>query len=190
MDVLRWWFTLNYEAVQAAPERGAFHLRGQGVRVQSENELLTAQGQRVQTGKSEELNRQFAENFTKHFADLAAKYPVYGELQNVFDLALAGALVTSERLSDQAAWHQTYFGSQGDYPVPLAAVPASVETVVNHRLVNGKHVVAGISGGVHVAPVSLVKKSAIQIDKSGALESERARSTPAAELPRDTWWWD
>lgn len=190
LDVLRWWFTLNYKAVAATPGRGAYHLKGQGVRVQSENELLTAEGNRVATGKAEELNRRFAENFTKHFDDLAAKYPVYGELRNVFDLALSGALVTSERLADQAGWHQTYFGAQGSYPVPLAAAPASVETVVNHRLVNGKHVVAGISGGVHVAPASLVKRDAMQVDQTGSLDSQRARAMPAGDLPRDIWWWD
>lgn len=190
LDVLRWWFTLNYDAVQATPGRAAFHFRGQGVQLQSENELLTAQGQRVQTGKAEELNRQFARNFTEHFGDLAAKYGVYGELQNLFDLALAGALVSSEGLAEQVGWHQTYFGPRGEYQVPVAAVPESVETVVNHRLINGKHVVAGVSGGVQVAPASLVNKKSIELEKTGSLDSERSRSTPAAELPRDAWWWD
>jgi hypothetical protein len=111
-------------------------------------------------------------------------------LQNIFDLAITGALVGSERLADQATWHQTYFGPTGAYQVPLGATPASVETVVNHRLINGKHVVAGISGGVHVSPVSMIRRSAIRLDDTGALDSERARSTPANELPRDVWWWD
>lgn len=190
LDVLRWWFTLNYDAIQSAPGRGVFHIRGQGVQVQSENELLTDQGQRIQTGQSDELNREFARNFTEHFGDLAAKYPVYAELQNVFDLALTGALVASERLADQVAWHQTCFGPNGDYQVPMAAPPAAVDTVINHRVVNGKHIVAGVSGGVHVAPVGLVRKSAIRIDQTGSLESERARGTPAAEFSRDVWWWD
>lgn len=190
LDVLRWWFTLNYDAIEAAPGRAAFHLRGQGVKLQSENELLTDQGKRIQTGKAEELNREFARNFTKHYAALAAKYPVYGQLQNIFDLALCGALVASEGLADQVAWHQTYFGPTGEYQIPVGATPDAVETVVNHRLINGKHVVAGISGGVHVSPVSMVRKSAIALDNSGSLDSERARSTPTEQLPRDVWWWD
>lgn len=190
LDVLRWWFTVNYEAIQAGPARAVFHLAGQGVKLQSENELLTAQGKRVPTGKADDLNRQFAHNFTKHFADLAAKYPVYGQLQNIFDLAISGALVASQRLADQASWHQTYFGPTGGYQVPLGAPPASVETVVNHRLVNGKQVIAGVSGGVHVSPVSLVSDGAIRLDETGALDSQRARATPGDELPRDVWWWD
>ncbi|MBL9123261.1 MAG: DUF1598 domain-containing protein [Planctomycetaceae bacterium] len=190
LDVLRWWFTIDYDAIRTSPARGAYHLSGQGVQLQSENELLTAQGQRVPTGQAEVLNRQFAKNFTEHFADLAARYGVYGELQNLFDLALTGALIASEGLAEQADWHQTGFGPQGDFELPLAAVPASVETVVNHRLLNGKHVVAGVSGGVHVAPAPLVEKRAIEVDSTGALESDRARAQPAAELSRDVWWWD
>ncbi len=87
MTVLRWWFTLNYDAVQCSPDRLAFTLRGQGVKVESENEFLTAQGQQVHTGMSDELNRKFARSFTQHFEQLCDKYPVYGELRNIFELA-------------------------------------------------------------------------------------------------------
>ena len=46
---------------QRRPRR--FRAAGHGVRVQSENELLSALGQRVHTGKSEPLNQQFAQSF-------------------------------------------------------------------------------------------------------------------------------
>jgi hypothetical protein len=105
LDVLRWWFTLNYDAVRATSQHDAFEIRGQGVKVLSENELLTALGQQVHTGQSQPLNQQFAEDFTKHFAELAAKYPIYAELQNIFDLALVAALVRAEGLADRVDWH-------------------------------------------------------------------------------------
>lgn len=60
MSVLRWWFTLNYQALRADAERTAFELHGPGVQVLSENELLTAHGERVHTGKSEEPTLQLA----------------------------------------------------------------------------------------------------------------------------------
>ena len=50
MTVLRWWFTLNYEPPVFSRDRLAFALRGQGVKVESENEHLTAQGKQVHTG--------------------------------------------------------------------------------------------------------------------------------------------
>ena len=34
---------------------------------------------------SDRLNRQFAKAFSKHFAQLAEKYPAYAEMRNIFD---------------------------------------------------------------------------------------------------------
>src|SRR5262249_53195993 len=82
MDVLRWWFTLNYDAVTTTPQHDAYELHGQGVQVLSENEMLAANGQQIHTGNSDALNQEFAHSFTKHFAQLAIKYPIYAELQN------------------------------------------------------------------------------------------------------------
>ena len=61
MSVLRWWFTLNYAALSATEGRDAFELKGPGVKVLSENELLTETGERQHTGKSDELNARFAD---------------------------------------------------------------------------------------------------------------------------------
>ena len=188
MDVLRWWFTLNYDAVQATKTRDAFELVGPGVKVLSENEMLTERGQRVHTGKSDDLNSQFAQSFTKHFAALADKYPVYAELRNIFDLALVAGIVRSEDLGQQARWHATHFGTEGAYEPRLDHAPREVETIVNYRVVRNKHIVAGISGGVSVDTGALVGKNT-KTDDYGVLLAERANSTPTKVAPRH-WWWD
>ena len=105
MDVLRWWFTLNYDAVRTTEAGDAFELRGSGVKVLSENEMLTERGERVHTSKSSLLNSQFAQSFTKQFESLATKYPIYAELRNVFDLALVAAIVRSQDLHGQLDSH-------------------------------------------------------------------------------------
>ncbi len=58
LDVLRWWFTLNDQDIRTSDAHDAFELAGRGVRVQSENEMLSALGRRVHTGKSEPLNQR------------------------------------------------------------------------------------------------------------------------------------
>jgi hypothetical protein len=189
MDVLRWWFTLDYSALLTTPARDAYEMRGQGVRVLSENELLTATGQRVHTGKSDELNRQFADNFTRHFPLLAAKYPVYAELQNLCDLALVGALLRAEGVFDRAGWQATCFGPGGNYQPALGAAPKSVETVINHRVVNRVHIIVGVSGGVRIDPAKFVQPEAIEIDRYGLLEANRHSAQPRP-MPREHWWWD
>jgi hypothetical protein len=188
LDVLRWWFTLNYNAVQATAGHDAFEIHGQGVKVLSENELLTATGQQIHTGQSNLLNDQFAHNFTDHFPELAAKYPVYAELQNIFDLALVGALIRSEKLAERADWHLTCFGDPSEYQVELADAPRTVETVINHRVIGGVHILVGVSGGVSCDPTPLVKSDAIRTDY-GRLQDTRTFSKPKPNSP-EVWWWD
>jgi hypothetical protein len=188
MDVLRWWFTMDYEAITTTADRDAFQLSGQGVRVRSENELLTEQGQRVHTGKSEQLNRQFAQSFTRHFGELCRRYPVYADLQNQFDLAAVAALIVSEDLPAQVGWHMSYLGDPQGYQVAKGAAPKQVRSVVGHREVRPGQIIAGVSGGVHLRPVRLVSRDAIQRDLYGKLKATRA--TGDVPPSRDVWWWD
>ncbi len=189
LDVLRWWFTMNYDAVRASSDRQAFEIRGTGVQVLSENEMLSAQGKRVHTGASQPLNQAFAQSFTDHFAALAEKYPVHAELQNIFDLALVAAIVKKENLADQVNWHMTCFGDPDVYTVPLGPAPRTVETVINHRVVNKVHILAGVSGGVHADPWKFVATRAVKADDSGKLKTSRSSARPGT-LPVERWWWD
>ena len=189
MSVLRWWFTLNYQAVETTPQRNAFQLKGSGVKVLSENELLTQQGRRVQTGKADLLTQQFSQSFTEHFADLTVKYPVYAELRNIFDLALVAALVRQEDLGQQVDWAASHFRDGSKYRVRLSVAPVAVESVINHRLLRGKQIVAGVSGGVSVDASSLVKPSAIQTSDYGLMKVARKDSVPE-KLGHYRWWWD
>jgi len=187
MSVLRWWFTLNYDTIAHSETNDAFELVGQGVRVLSENELLAAQGQRVHTGQSDPLNRQFAESFTAHFGELVKKYPVYGELRNIFDLAMAAALIQSEGLAEKAGWKSLLLAKAGKLRLPQNDVPREVETVINHRVINQRTILAGVSGGVMVAP-SDVLKSARANDSTGVAIEKTA--TVPKDLAVEAWWWD
>jgi len=190
MGVLRWWFNLNYEAITTAKDRQAFAIRGQGVKVESENERLAAGGSRIHTGQSDDLNRQWAQSFTDHFEELAAKYPIYAELRNLFDLALAAALIRQEDLPNKTAWHMVCFGDPQAYPVELGPAPKEVATVINHRVVNRVNVLVHVCGGVSVEPAALVAPRAIRPDASGALDYHHTRGTPGKALSPDAWWWD
>ena len=46
----------------------------------------------------------------------------------------------------------TCFGDAEQYRVALRPALRSVETVINHRVIDGRHIIAGVSGGVHVSP--------------------------------------
>ena len=192
--VIRWWFTLNYDAVLTSAGRRAFALRGQGVKVLSENEKLTAEGKRLHTGQSEPWTRRFAESFTEQFEAMCEKYPIYADLRNVFDLALVAALIRQEKMPEKADWHLTCFGDGGSYPVALGAAPRSVDSVVNYRVIQDPafhlvHTVVGVSGGVRCDPVALVAGAAVTAENDGALGKQQSGAVPG-QLPGDAWWWD
>jgi hypothetical protein len=187
MSVLRWWFALHYATIRTSPTGDAYELVGDGVRVLSENELLAAQGQRIHTGQSDPLNQQFADSFTAHFATLAQKYPVYGELRSIFDLALALALIESEKLTDKAGWNPTRLVDNEKLRLPAWPAPREVETVANFVQVNRRQIVAGVSGGVMVdVAETLTKRDGTS---SSALTSNRGKS-PTIDDESAVWWWD
>jgi hypothetical protein len=187
MSVLRWWFALKYDSIARSEARDAFELVGQGVRVLSENEMLAEQGQRVHTGASDPLNRQFAEAFTAHFSELAKKYPVYGELRNIFDLAMAVALVQNEGLAEQVGWKSKLLANGEKLGLPRGNPPREVETVVNHRVINQRLVIAGVSGGVMVAPGDVLRET--RASDSAGKTIERGVTAPK-DLAGGAWWWD
>ncbi|MCE9546101.1 MAG: DUF1598 domain-containing protein [Planctomycetia bacterium] len=190
MLLVRWWFTLNYDAVQATPEHTAYAIRGQGVKLLSENEMLAEKGRRVATGKSDELNRRFAQSFTKNFNAMAAKYPIYAELHNMFDLALACSLITSEKLPQQVGWHMSGLLDEAQYQVPLGPAPKTVESVARYSQPDDRgRFIVQVSGGVRVDTQQMVGRGKIETATGPSLSTELGRSRPVAK-DTITWWWD
>jgi hypothetical protein len=188
MNVLRWWFTLHYDAIRTTDDRLAFEIRGPGVRVQSENELLTERGERIHTGTSDELTARFAASFTGHFPELARKYPVFAELRNVFDLALVVSLCEEQGLYDQAQWRAAGMVDPNQVRLPAMAAPREVDSVVNHRIAGGKYILVGVSGGVSVNPSTLVRTDAMEVENYA--QARQNHRPPPRDIAGAAWWWD
>jgi len=185
LEALRWWLTVKYDAVLHSPDRLAFEFEGSSVLVQSENQFVNAQGRHVPTGVAEPLNRRFAENFTRHYAELSKRDPVFGDLQNIFDLALVAALCREERLLDLVGWKPGVFAPDGEFRPAKVVTPKEVESVINHRVYGGKDIVVQVAGGVQ-ADISAVAR-----DESLARESRPvAQRREQVRIPADRWWWD
>lgn len=204
MKVLRWWFAMPACVVEASPERDAFALPENCVQVLSENEMLAARGERVHTGDSEDLNRQFAQSFTTHLGDLSQKYPVYAELTRIFETALALTVIEAEGLPEQIGWRSELLLDASRMRLPQTNVPRSVESILNHRVIGGRHIIAGVSGGVWVdglkaLAVSMTSRDSAALAKIRATSASRPMSpddapvtdAPDATRPNETvWWWD
>ncbi|PQO40309.1 hypothetical protein C5Y96_01685 [Blastopirellula marina] len=190
MDVLRWWFTLDYRNISVTKERDAFALQGPGVKVLSENEHLDAQGQRIHTNTSTALNATFARNFSTNYASLAVKYPIYAELKNVFDLAMITSLIEKERLADQVGWNLTHFGPDGGYQVATGSAPKVVDSIMNMRIIDKKHIIAGVSGGVNFDPSEMLTDEKMSVDEYGLMTADHKSGNVPQTIKHHGWWWD
>jgi hypothetical protein len=188
MDVLRWWFTLDYDRLEADADGMIFRLVGNAARVMCENEFLTERGRRVHTGTAEPNNQEFAAQFSRHMNDLAERYPIYRQLQGLFDLSVAAALIREEGLAELVGWEPLVLRLS---PVPTAAgtrVATDVETVVKVRELNQRIFITGVSGGVDVDPRSILKNTvAAPYQLQGARQAVAPHDTYEVD-PR--WWWD
>lgn len=191
MSILRWWFSMPTSTVAKSAEGDAFALPASCVQVLSENEMLAARGERVHTGQSDTLNSEFAKSFTKEFAALADKYPIYGELARVFELSLALAVIENQGLVTDVGWSPNLLLDGERLRLPRVGTPQGVETVINHRVIGGRQIIAGVSGGVWVDGSKSAAVSSATGETAAALAAVRkAPSDEKATVGDITWWWD
>ena len=201
MDVVRWWFTLNYDDIVADDARTIFTFNGTGVKVLSENEFINDEGERIHSGTSHGPTKEFARDFTRHFDKLADEYPVYRQLKNVFDMALVANLIRQQDLSTKTDWHRTFFATPNpdqpqalQYRVRREQTATQVDSVLNDKVLRVrkqsstiKHHIVGVSGGISYDANQIIS-TGLKPDLDGELAKELKQAKPeAGEL---AWWWD
>lgn len=185
LNVLRWWFSTNYEGIAQNADATAFELVGQGVCVLSENELLTKKGERIHTNQADEATQQFAHQFTDQFTALAGKYPVYGELRNLFDLAMVAALLAERDIYATVGWQPVLFHSDKYLRLPEYIQPREVDTILNHRVIDETKVLAAVSGGVWIDSRGVLAR---RVEPSEKLDYHHRQEQ--VEIEPGEWWWD
>lgn len=189
LDALRWWLTMKYSAIDHSPDRSTFEIQGSSVLCQSEHQFVTTQGAHQATGATEPANALFAQNFTQHYAELSKKEPVFADLQNIFDLAMAVTICQEEGLYELADWTPQAFAAGGLYHPAELQVPTAVDSVINHRVYNGKNIVVQVAGGVEANIRGAVRDKHLQHADEHLSTVQQKSKTPTV-VPADRWWWD
>lgn len=209
-DVVRWWFASRESDIACDEQMEYFELTGSGVRVLSESELMGLKGRRIHTGKSTGPTQGFARDFSKHFAKMANRYPVYHELQNLFSLALVANLIKQQQLDQRCHRGLAFFkgseqeekvslnsqestASQTSFPIRLSAAPKQVASVMNERVFEhrqaGKtlrNTVFAVSGGVDFDAIKLLNADRLKQAEKAKFESIKE----IGDLATPVWWWD
>ncbi|MCG8449518.1 MAG: DUF1598 domain-containing protein [Pirellulales bacterium] len=184
----RWWFVPDYKRIRVTQDRHALEFVGVGVKLVGEDEVISSDGTRQQSGNQNRASRRFTQNFTDKYAHLADRAPVYGQLRNCIDMLVAAAFLQEQDLYGLADWDLKVLGDESIYPVETYNAPQHVASAVN-SIWKGRRLATPIGGGVQIRARQALDSENLIADDKGALR-EAHDAVSIDELPADKWWWD
>ena len=95
----RWWIACDYDPVRQTEDGLAWEIRGRGVKVMTEDEIISAQGNVQGSGKVNPVAQQWADSMTDRYEELARADTVFGQLRNVMDLSSGGGDHRAQRFA-------------------------------------------------------------------------------------------
>ena len=184
----RWYFVPDYECLRVSDDGLAMEVVGEGVKLIGEDEFVGQDGKRKSVGRSNRASEAFTKAFTKIYPKLASRSPVYAQLRNCIDMAVAAAFIQQRDLYGEAEWTLPVFGSEEVYPVETYNAPQQVATAVN-AMWKGATLMTPIGGGVELRPSWALREENVLPDDRGNVTAKRAELR-APQLADDQWWWD
>ena len=184
----RWFFVPDYQCVRESEDGLAMELVGDGVKLIGEDEMVTSSGERKQAaGRGNRASHAFVTGFTKKYPELAERSPVYAELRNLIDLAVAAAYIQKQDLYARADWDMPFLGSEKAFPVEVYDVPKTVESAVN-TIGKGNTIGFPIGGGVEIRATEALHPENLLTDKQEKVAKLHKELKP--DLAEGRWWWD
>ena len=179
----RWWMACNYDSVARSEDGLAWEIRNPGVKVLTEDEFVNEDGKVVGTGRTSPIAKQWADKFTEKYDELAAKDPVFADLQNIMDLCVIAAIIEGNDLLRLADLELPLLATN-DGPLAFEArnAPRAIAAQCSF-LRTRKGWVVTASGGVQVESWQVASQT--EVVPNMALKRESLGAGP-----NDAWWWN
>ncbi len=184
----RWYFMPDYQCVRVTADNTGMELVGDGVKLVGEDQVVLRDGSRKSNTRSNKASQSFVNDFTQKYPQLAAKVPVFAQLRNCIDLAVAAAFIQQQDYYGKSGWKAETFGDEQTCPVETLNAPLQVETTVA-AVWRGARLMTPVGGGVHIEPTQAIHSSQVMADDEGKVEEAR-RAIRLEALAADAWWWD
>jgi len=184
----RWFFIPDYNCARVSVDKLGLELTGDTVKLVSENQMVAADGSRARSGKINKASDLFTSTFTKKYGELAARVPVFAEMRNLIDLAIAAAFINEQDFYNQSGWRADTFMDEGQLTVQNYNTPAQVETVCT-AVWKGNRLFTPVGGGVTIHARKALAASNLLPDEDGKI-GETRESIELKDLPANQWWWD
>ena len=174
----RWWMACDYLPLGKSADGLAYELRGPGVKVLTEDEVVTG-GVVAGTGQANPVAQKWADLMTEHYDELSVKQPVFGELRNLMDLCVIAALIAKDDLLTKANCKlPTLMGESGNFQLLDWNVPKTVETQTS-SLKRGKEYIITASGGVDINSWQVADKTEVRPEVAAIREKGRVAKDSA-----------
>jgi hypothetical protein len=184
----RWYFVPNYECIKASEDELAMELVGQGVKLVGAGEVVAATGERSAAGHQSKASTIFCRAFTDNYAKIATAAPVYGQLKNLVDLAIAAAYIQRQDYYGQADWKAEILGDERQFAIETFETPKTVEPACT-AVWKGNRLFTPIGGGVVIEALEAVQPKHRLKDEKGTVK-EAHDGVKLSDLPNGQWWWD
>jgi len=166
----------------------AMELVGQGVKLVGASEVVAATGVRVAGGGQSKASSLYCQAFTANYPQIALRSPVYGQLKNLIDLAVAAAFIQKQDYYGAADWKMGTFGDERQLSVEVFEAPKTVEPA-STAVWKGNRLMTPIGGGVEIEPLRAVQSENRLKDDKGTVKQAR-ESVSLDHLATGQWWWD
>jgi hypothetical protein len=174
----RWWMACSYEPIAKSADGLAWEIRGPGVKVMTEDELIGEDGSVTGTGKANPTAQKWADLMTDKYDELSAKEPIFGELRNLMDMSVVAALIAKEDLLAKANCELPTIADAGSkLGVTSWIAPRFVDTQCSAQH-KGKKFIITASGGVEIASWQVADKTV----ESPEVEAIRSKAAPKGAL--------
>jgi hypothetical protein len=154
----RWWLASDYEPLSCSGDGLAWELRGRGVKAMTEDDVITADGRAVGSGRANPVAQQWADTMNAQYDELSKKDPVFGQLRNVMDLCVVAALIERYDLTGRAGCSLPHL-TRADSPLGTCQLnaPKTVATQCSY-VKRGSDWIITASGGVEIDGWRIVER--------------------------------
>ena len=181
----RWYFVPEYQCVRISEDDLAIELVGRGVKLVGADEAVLPDGRRMSADRADRASKMFTDAFTKKYPEIAARNPVYAQLRNCVDLAVAAAYLQEHDAYGRTQWGAEKLADEKVYSIERHAVPLEVETAIN-AVWRQNRLLTPIGGGVTMQPRFALDSPTLLMDEQGSVAAARGEKL---EIPADRWWW-
>ena len=175
----RWWLAPNYEPLARTADGLGWELRGQGVKCMSNEDYVDSTGQKTNAVSKNPAAEKWAATMTEKYPELAERDSSFGELRNIMDLAVIGALIEKERLLDIANLQLPRL--MGEQPIERYPAPKQTASKASAIKQRGGWVISA-SGGVEMLPWHIAGETET-VDAVGDVRGEMSADV-------DEIWWE